>query len=149
MSHVPSEEYYRSLPRHIAGAGAIFHDQGQRALLVKPSYIACRGAPRAGLRERPSRGRPPDLVKLLRAHIKQYGNAPDGRIFQTSRGGIIQDSAYGADWAGARAKALTTAQHRSPLGRRREQPASPRAPGTQDAQPGVGEEEAHDSGQAS
>jgi integrase len=41
---------------------------------------------------------PPDLVKLLRAHIKKYGATPDGRIFQTSRGGIIQDSAYSAAW---------------------------------------------------
>ena len=61
---------------------------------------------------------PPDLVKLLRAHIKRYGTTPDGRIFQTTRGGIIQDSAYTADWADARKKALTPAQHRSPLGRR-------------------------------
>ena len=61
---------------------------------------------------------PPDLVRLLRAHIKRYGTTPDGRIFQTTRGGIIQDSAYTADWADARKKALTPAQHRSPLGRR-------------------------------
>src|ERR1019366_7581820 len=26
---------------------------------------------------------PPDLVKLLRAHIRRYGTTPDGRIFQT------------------------------------------------------------------
>ena len=61
---------------------------------------------------------PPDLVRLLRAHIRRYGTTPDGRIFQTSRGGILQDSAYSAVWAGARKKALTPAQHRSPLGRR-------------------------------
>ena len=42
----------------------------------------------------------------------------DGRIFQTTRDGIIQDSAYGAVWAEARKKALTPAQCRSPLGRR-------------------------------
>jgi hypothetical protein len=30
------------------------------------------------------------------AHIKRYGTTPDGRIFQTARGGIIQDSAYSA-----------------------------------------------------
>ena len=35
---------------------------------------------------------PPELVKLLRAHIKRYGTTPDGRIFQTTRGGILQDS---------------------------------------------------------
>jgi hypothetical protein len=54
-------------------------------------------------------------VKLLRAHIKRYGMTPDGRVFQTSRGGIIQDSAYSAVWAEARQKALTPAQYRSPL----------------------------------
>jgi hypothetical protein len=32
---------------------------------------------------------PPDLVRLLRAHIRRYGTTPDGRIFQTSRGCII------------------------------------------------------------
>jgi len=61
---------------------------------------------------------PPDLAGLLRAHIKKYGTTPDGRIFQTARGGIIQDSAYTAVWASARAGALTPAQCRSPLGRR-------------------------------
>jgi integrase len=61
---------------------------------------------------------PPELVKILRAHIRRYGTTPDGRIFQTTRGGIIQDSAYSAVWADARATALTPAQHNSPLGRR-------------------------------
>ena len=50
---------------------------------------------------------PPELVQLLRAHIKRYGTTPDGRIFQTARGGIIQDSAYSAVWAEARKQALT------------------------------------------
>ena len=35
-------------------------------------------------------------VKPVSAHIKRYGTIPDGRIFQTARGGILQDSAYGA-----------------------------------------------------
>jgi hypothetical protein len=61
---------------------------------------------------------PPELVRLLRAHIRRYGTTPDGRIFQTTRGGIIQDSAYSAAWAEARKAALTEAQYRSPLGRR-------------------------------
>jgi integrase len=61
---------------------------------------------------------PPELVKLLRAHIKRYGTTLDGRVFQTSRGGILQDSAYGEVWAQARKQALTSAQYRSPLGRR-------------------------------
>ena len=42
---------------------------------------------------------PPVLVQLLRAHLKRYGTSPDGRIFRTARGGILQDSAYSADWA--------------------------------------------------
>ena len=67
---------------------------------------------------------PPDLVKLLRAHIKRYGTTPDGRIFQTARSGILQDSAYGAVWAEARKAALTAAQYRSPLGQRPLRPAS-------------------------
>ena len=61
---------------------------------------------------------PPVLVQLLRAHLKRYGTSPDGRIFRTARGGILQDSAYSADWAAARAAALTPAQHASPLARR-------------------------------
>jgi hypothetical protein len=54
---------------------------------------------------------------LLRAPIKRYGTTPDGRILQTSRGGIIQDSACSAVWADARVGALTSAQCQSPLGR--------------------------------
>jgi integrase len=61
---------------------------------------------------------PPDLVRLLRAHIRRFGTTPDGRVFQTARGGILQDSAYTAVWAEARKNALTEAQCRSPLGRR-------------------------------
>jgi integrase len=61
---------------------------------------------------------PPDLVRLLRAHIKRYGTTPDGRIFQTARRGILQDSGYNEVWTEARKTALTPAQQRSPLGRR-------------------------------
>ena len=45
---------------------------------------------------------PPELVRLLRAHIKKYGTTPDGRIFQTARGGILQDSGYNEVWTEAR-----------------------------------------------
>ena len=53
---------------------------------------------------------PPELVRLLRAHIKRFGTTPDGRVFQTARGGILQDSGYNEVWAEARQKALTPAQ---------------------------------------
>jgi len=61
---------------------------------------------------------PPVLVRLLRAHIKRFGTTPDGRIFQTARGGILQDSGYNEVWTEARKTALTPAQQRSPLARR-------------------------------
>jgi integrase len=61
---------------------------------------------------------PPELIRLLRTHIKQHGTTQDGRIFQTARGGILQDSGYNEVWTGARKQALTPAQQRSPLGRR-------------------------------
>ena len=61
---------------------------------------------------------PPVLVALLRAHLKRYGTAPDGRLFQTARGGLLRDSGYNEVWDKARKAALTPAQCRSPLGRR-------------------------------
>ena len=60
----------------------------------------------------------PGLVRLLRTHIKGVGTTPDGRIFQTARGGILQDSGYNEVWNQARKTALTPAQYRSPRGRR-------------------------------
>ena len=44
--------------------------------------------------------------------------APDGRISQTARGGILQDSGYNEAWDQARKTALTPARYGSPLGRR-------------------------------
>ena len=58
---------------------------------------------------------PPVLVQMLRTHLKTYGTGPGGRVFQTARGGIIQDSAYTAVWQASRRAALTPAQHASPL----------------------------------
>ncbi len=49
---------------------------------------------------------PPELVALLRWHIDAYGFAPDGRLFRTIRGGLVQESGYGEVWARARAKVL-------------------------------------------
>jgi len=61
---------------------------------------------------------PPDLVMLLRGHIKRYGTTADGRIFQTARRGLLQDSGYNEVWTEARQAAMTPARCRSPLGRR-------------------------------
>jgi hypothetical protein len=54
-----------------------------------------------------------------RAHrVRQLRHDPAGRIFQTARGGILQDSGYNEVWDEARREALIPAQYRSPLGRR-------------------------------
>jgi integrase len=75
--------------------------------------------PEAPRRQRdPHHPHPPVLVRLLRTHIKRFGTTLDGRIFQTARGGILQDSGYNEVWDQARQAALTPAQYRSPLGRR-------------------------------
>jgi integrase len=76
-----------------------------------------------GLKHRPSKTVrpvpiPPELVAMLRWHVTAYGVAPDGRIFRTMRGGLIQDTGYGEVWAEARSRALTPAQQQTALAKR-------------------------------
>ena len=55
--------------------------------------------PEAPRRQRdPHHPHPPVLVRRLRAHIKRFGTTLDGRVFQTARGGILQDSGYNEVW---------------------------------------------------
>ncbi|WP_326819556.1 tyrosine-type recombinase/integrase [Streptosporangium sp. NBC_01756] len=61
---------------------------------------------------------PPELVKILRQHIDEYGTGADGRIFRSERGGVIASTAYTEVWQEARKLALTPAQVASPLARR-------------------------------
>ncbi|MFI5657507.1 tyrosine recombinase XerC [Streptomyces sp. NPDC051684] len=61
---------------------------------------------------------PPHFVAMLRWHITRYGAAPDGRLFRTSRGGVIQDTGYGEVWAEARSAILSPTEAASPLARR-------------------------------
>jgi integrase len=58
---------------------------------------------------------PPVLVQILRAHLEEYGTAPDGRLFQTERGGPIGSTAYTEVWQQARPLALTPDQVDSPM----------------------------------
>jgi integrase len=55
--------------------------------------------PRAAVRWVPI---PPELVALLRWHVTVYSYAPDGRLFRTARGGMVQESGYGEVWRRAR-----------------------------------------------
>jgi len=37
---------------------------------------------------------PPELVQLLRAHLEQFGTAPDGRLFHSESGNPLQPSTW-------------------------------------------------------
>lgn len=58
---------------------------------------------------------PPHLVRILRAHIEEFGTAPDGRIFTNERGGVLGSTTYSRAWKEARRFALTPRQVASPL----------------------------------
>lgn len=58
---------------------------------------------------------PPWLVHSLRAHLSEFGTAPDGRLFRNERNGIIGSTTYSRVWEQARQLALTPAQVASTL----------------------------------
>ena len=58
---------------------------------------------------------PPELVHLLREHIEHFGTAPDGRLFRSERGGVIQPSTWWQVWRKVRNLALTPEQFVTPL----------------------------------
>lgn len=60
----------------------------------------------------------PELTKLLRAHIQDFGTAPDGRLFGGVRGGELPTITYRRAWTNARHAALTPQEQASPLARR-------------------------------
>lgn len=61
---------------------------------------------------------PPELVALLREHVRRFGTGPGGRLFRSERGNPIQPSTYWRVWQEARGLALTPAQLGTPLLRR-------------------------------
>ncbi|MDI5965027.1 tyrosine-type recombinase/integrase [Streptantibioticus silvisoli] len=61
---------------------------------------------------------PPVLVTMLRDHLMTYGTTDDGRLFQTSRGGLVQESGYGEVWARTRKAFMPPEQQASPLAAR-------------------------------
>jgi integrase len=61
---------------------------------------------------------PPVLVAMLRAHLIAYGTAPDGRLFQGTRGGPLSESVYGHVWHAARILAFGAELAASGLARR-------------------------------
>lgn len=75
-----------------------------------------------GLKHRPTAATrrvpiPPRLVTILQEHIADAGTAEDGRLFRTTRGGVL-GSRYSDVWATARTFAMTPEQVLSPLASR-------------------------------
>jgi integrase len=60
----------------------------------------------------------PELVKLLRAHLEEFGTASDGRLFTGVRGPELPTITYRRAWIKARRAALTPEEYASPLARR-------------------------------
>ncbi|GAA2064203.1 site-specific integrase [Streptomyces albiaxialis] len=58
---------------------------------------------------------PPVLVRMLRAHIEEFGVAEDGRLFRAARGGHVLSKEYGEIWQAARLAVLPEADASSPL----------------------------------
>ncbi|MER7842287.1 tyrosine-type recombinase/integrase, partial [Streptomyces sp. NPDC096040] len=61
---------------------------------------------------------PPPLVAMLRAHLKEFGTAKDGRLFTNERGGLVGSSTYWRVWRDAREYALSPDLQASILGGR-------------------------------
>ena len=58
---------------------------------------------------------PPELAAILRAHLEEFGTAPDGRLFRNERGGVLGASTYSRAWEEARRFAFPPQQVASPL----------------------------------
>jgi integrase len=61
---------------------------------------------------------PPLLVAMLRAHIKEFGTAKDGRLFSNEHGDVLGTSSYWRVWQEARPIALPPEKTASPLAHR-------------------------------
>ncbi|MBB4917402.1 tyrosine-type recombinase/integrase [Streptosporangium saharense] len=76
-----------------------------------------------GLKHRPEgEGRPvpcaPELVAILRDHLKSFGTGPDGRVFFGVEGKVLATSTINRIWGKARQLALSPEEYASPLARR-------------------------------
>lgn len=60
----------------------------------------------------------PDLVKLLRAHLAEFGSGPGGHIFSLPRGRVVTSTAYLVIFHNARAAAFTEAEAESLVAQR-------------------------------
>lgn len=61
---------------------------------------------------------PPELTRLLRAHLDNFGAGPDGLLFRGVQGRPLATVTYRRAWDKARRAALSAEQYDSPLARR-------------------------------
>ncbi|GII01748.1 tyrosine-type recombinase/integrase [Planobispora takensis] len=76
-----------------------------------------------GLKHRPDgESRPvpcaPELVTILREHLKTFGAGPDGLVFHGAHGGVLATSTIQRVWDKARRAALSPEEYGSPLAKR-------------------------------
>ncbi len=60
----------------------------------------------------------PPLTRILRAHLRDFGTRPGGRVFTGVQGGELPSITYRRAWHKARRDTLTAAEYASPLARR-------------------------------
>ncbi|MDI1466368.1 site-specific integrase [Catellatospora sp. KI3] len=53
---------------------------------------------------------PPELVEILREHLRRFGTARDGRLFQSPNGKVVGTTTYARVWSQARHLALIPAR---------------------------------------
>ena len=61
---------------------------------------------------------PPDLVRILRRHLREFPDRPDAKLFTGVRSELLSSTTYMQAWRQARQTALTAREQASPLARR-------------------------------
>lgn len=106
--HLPAEGWGQlTLGRSLPSVGSLYTDDG-----ATHDDKGLKRRPKGEVRPVPI---PPELVGILRAHLEEFGTAPDGRLFATSTGGVIPASTLSRVWEDARRIGLTPEQQISPL----------------------------------
>jgi integrase len=119
--HLPAEGWgYLTFADSSTAAGTAYTDDG-----AVHEHRGLKGRSRGRAAEsqqsrRPARKVPipPQLVQLLRDHIARFGVGPDGRLFRSENGNVIQPSTWWHVWQKVREASLTPDQVRTPLMRR-------------------------------
>ena len=97
------------------GAAKAYTDDG-KAYELRGLKGRTRGRPRPGARNPVRRVPvPPELVSILREHVRIYGTGEDGRLFRSEAGTVVAPTKWWQAWQQIRQATLTAEQRRSPL----------------------------------